>query len=93
MGFLEARIATAALLTVKGDITVESANQAIKSVKDFKTDILCQPWYYGDAPLHIPNNVDRTTTPKDGVMVQNEDCFPISDAEPDIAKVRGFESQ
>ena len=93
MGFLEARIATAALLTVKGDVTVESANQAIRAVKDFKTDILCRPWYYGDAPLHIPNNVDRTTTPKDGVMVQDEDCFQISDAEPDIAKVRGFESQ
>jgi branched-chain amino acid transport system substrate-binding protein len=93
MGFLEAKIATTALLTVKGDITVESANQAIRAVKDFKTDILCQPWYYGDAPLHIPNNVDRTTTPKDGVMVQDEDCFKISDAEPDIAKVRQFESQ
>jgi hypothetical protein len=26
-------------------------------------------------------------------MVQNEDCFQISDAEPDIAKVRQFESQ
>jgi len=62
-------------------------------VKDFKTDILCSPWYYGDAPLHIPNNVDRTTTPKDGVMVQDEDCFQISDAEPDIAKVRQIEQQ
>jgi branched-chain amino acid transport system substrate-binding protein len=93
MGFLEAKIATTALLTVKGDVTVESANAAIRAVKDFKTDILCQPWYYGDAPLHIPNNVDRTTTPKDGVMVQDEDCFKISDAEPDIAKVRQFESQ
>ena len=93
MGFLEARIATDALLSVKGDITVESANKAIREVKDFETDIICSPWYYGDAPLHIPNNVDRTTTPKDGVMVQNEDCFEISDAEPDIAKVREIESQ
>jgi branched-chain amino acid transport system substrate-binding protein len=93
MGFLEARIATDALLSVKGDVTVESANKAIRAVKDFETDILCSPWYYGDAPLHIPNNVDRTTTPKDGVMVQNEDCFEISDAEPDIAKVREIESQ
>jgi branched-chain amino acid transport system substrate-binding protein len=93
MGFLEARIATDALLSVKGDVTVESANKAIREVKDFETDILCSPWYYGDAPLHIPNNVDRTTTPKDGVMVQNEDCFEISDAEPDIAKVREIESQ
>jgi branched-chain amino acid transport system substrate-binding protein len=93
MGFLEARIATEALQSVKGDVTVESANEAIRNVKDFETDILCEPWTYGDAPLHIPNNVDRTTTPKDGVMVQNEDCFEISDAEPDIKKAREFEQQ
>jgi branched-chain amino acid transport system substrate-binding protein len=93
MGFVMGAITTKALLTVKGDVTVESANAAIRAVKDFKTDILCSPWYYGDAPLHIPNNVDRTTTPKDGVMVQDEDCFEISDAEPDIAKVREIESQ
>ena len=93
MGFLEARIATDALQGIKGDVTVESANEAIRNVKDFETDILCEPWYYGDAPLHIPNNVDRTTTPKDGVMVQNEDCFPISDAEPDIKQVREIEQQ
>jgi len=93
MGFVMGAITTKALLTVKGDVTVESANAAIRAVKDFKTDILCSPWYYGDAPLHIPNNVDRTTTPKDGVMVQDEDCFQISDAEPDIAKVRQIEQQ
>ena len=93
MGFVMGAIATKALLSVKGDITVESANKAIRAVKDYKTDILCSPWYYGDGPLHIPNNVDRTTTPKDGVMVQDEDCFEISDAEPDIAKVRENESQ
>ena len=45
---------------IKGEFTVESVNEAIKNVKDFKTDILCKPWYYGDAPLHIPNNTDRT---------------------------------
>ena len=64
--------------------TAESVNEAFKNVKDFKTDILCKPWYYGDAPLHIPNNTDRTTTPKDGKMVQKEDCFPISDVDPAI---------
>ncbi len=93
MGFVMGAITTTALLTIDGDVTVESANKAIRAVKDFKTDILCSPWYYGDAPLHIPNNVDRTTTPKDGVMVQDEDCFEISDAEPDIARVREIESQ
>jgi branched-chain amino acid transport system substrate-binding protein len=93
MGFVEAKIATDALLGIDGDITPETANQALVDTKDFQTDILCKPWYYGKAPLHIPNNVDRTTTPKDGKMVVQEDCFPISDADPDIAKVRAIEKE
>ena len=71
----------------------ESVNEAFKNVKDFKTDILCKPWYYGDAPLHIPNNIDRTTTPKDGKMVEKEDCFPISDVDPAITQVREIEAK
>ena len=93
MGFVRARSPPTALLTIKGDTTRESVNEAFKDVKDFKTDILCKPWYYGDAPLHIPNNVDRTTTPKDGVMVQKEDCFPISDVDPAIKQVRGHRGE
>ena len=61
-------------------------------MKDFKTDILCKPWYYGNAPLHIPNNTDRTTTPKGGVMVEKEGCFAISDVDPAIAQVRKIEA-
>ena len=62
-------------------------------MKDFKTDILCKPWYYGDAPLHIPNHTDRTTTPRDGVMVQKEDCFEISNVDPDIKRVEEIEAK
>jgi branched-chain amino acid transport system substrate-binding protein len=91
MGFLEARIATDALLKVKGDFTPDSVNAAFKGVKNFKTDILCKPWYYGNGPLHIPNNTDRTTTPQGGKMVQKEDCFAISDVDPAIAQVRKIE--
>jgi branched-chain amino acid transport system substrate-binding protein len=93
MGFIEARIATEALQGVEGDYTKESVNEAFKNVKNFKTDILCQPWYYGDAPLHIPNNVDRTVTPKGGVMVEAEDCFEISDVDPAIKQVREIEAK
>lgn len=93
MGFLEARIATEALLGVQGEYTKESVNEAFKNVKNFETDILCQPWYYGEAPLHIPNNVDRTVTPEGGVMVEAEDCFEISDVDPAIAQVREIEAE
>jgi branched-chain amino acid transport system substrate-binding protein len=91
MGFVEAAIATKALLGVSGDITAETANKAFKDVKDFKTDILCKPWYYGDGPTHIPNNTDWTTTPQGGKMVIKEDCFPISDIDPGIKEVRDWE--
>jgi branched-chain amino acid transport system substrate-binding protein len=93
MGFTEAAIATKALLGVKGEFTVESVNKAFKDVKGFKTDILCKPWYYGDGPTHVPNNVDRTVTPQGGKMVQNEDCFPIADVDPGIAAVRKWEQE
>jgi branched-chain amino acid transport system substrate-binding protein len=93
MGFVQARIATEALSKVKGDYTKASVNKAFEDVKGFKTDILCSPWYYGDAPLHLPNNVDRTVTPKGGTMVQNEDCFPISAVDPAIKQVRGLEKK
>ena len=93
MGFIEARIATEALLGVEGEYTKESVNEAFKNVKNFETDILCEPWYYGDAPLHLPNNVDRTVTPEGGVMVQAEDCFEISDVDPAVAQVREIEAK
>ena len=93
MGFVEAQIAVSALKTIKGEYTADAVNKAFKAVKGFKTGILCKPWYYGNAPLHIPNNTDRTVTPQGGHMVQNENCFPISDADPDIAKVRKIEQQ
>jgi branched-chain amino acid transport system substrate-binding protein len=93
MGFVEAAIATKALLGVKGSITPETANQAFKAVKNFKTDILCKPWYYGDGPTHVPNNTDRTTTPQGGKMVEKEGCFDISDIDPGIAAVRKWEQE
>jgi branched-chain amino acid transport system substrate-binding protein len=93
MGFVMGAIATKALLGVQGDYTVKSVNDAFKNVKDFKTDILCKPWYYGDGPTHVPNNTDRTTTPKDGKMVEKEGCFAISDIDPGIKQVRDWESQ
>lgn len=94
MGFTMAQQLVMALGAVKGDsYTIKTVNQAIKNIKGFKTDMLCRPWYYGEAPLHLPNNVDWTTTPKNGKMVIKEDCFEISAADPAIAQVRKIEKE
>jgi branched-chain amino acid transport system substrate-binding protein len=93
MGFTEARIAVSALLNAKTPYNLRNVNEAFAGVRNYHTDILCAPWYFGKIPLHIPNNVDLTVTPNHGKMVIKENCFPISAADPDIAKVRALEKK
>ncbi|MBV9466737.1 MAG: ABC transporter substrate-binding protein [Solirubrobacterales bacterium] len=88
MGFLLGKFSTQALETIKGPVTIASANAAFKSIKDQKTELLCQPWVYGPYPLHIPNNADFTTTPDNGKMVTAQGCFDVSSADPQIAAYR-----
>jgi branched-chain amino acid transport system substrate-binding protein len=88
MGFLLGKFSVDALNTVKGAYTIKSVNAAFKAIKDEKTELLCQPWVYGDYPLHIPNNADFTTTPENGKMVTAQPCFNISAADPQIAAYR-----
>jgi branched-chain amino acid transport system substrate-binding protein len=88
MGFAEAEIMVHALESVQGAYTVASVNAAIKAVSDFDTGMLCQGWTYGNFPMHIPNNVDYTTTPENGQMVTAQGCTPISSADPQIAAYR-----
>ena len=57
MGFMAGKFATQALLNVKGPVTAKSYNAAVRALKNQKTDMLCKPWYVGNAlPYHIPNN-------------------------------------
>jgi branched-chain amino acid transport system substrate-binding protein len=88
MGFVEAELASKALQSVKGPYTIQSVNQAFKNIKDFKTEMLCQPWTYGPYSLHIPNNADFTTTPNNGQMVTAQGCTLISASDPQIAQYR-----
>ena len=41
--------------------------------------------------MHLPNNVDYTTTPRNGKMVIKDGCIPIAEADPAIAQVRKIE--
>jgi branched-chain amino acid transport system substrate-binding protein len=91
MGFVEAKIATAALLNMKAPYTLPRVNAAFAAVRNFRTDVLCSPWYFGRVNVHIPNNTDRTVTPSNGKMVVKEPCFKISAADPDIAAARAVE--
>jgi branched-chain amino acid transport system substrate-binding protein len=89
MGYLLGKFSVGALDTVTAPYTIANVNAAFKAIKDQKTDLLCQPWVYGDYPLHIPNNADFTTTPDNGKMVTAQGCFNVSSADPQIAQYRG----
>ncbi|HEY2320666.1 MAG TPA: ABC transporter substrate-binding protein [Solirubrobacteraceae bacterium] len=87
MGFLDAEMAVAALEKVKGAYTLKSVNNAFKAINNYKTEMLCQPFTYGNYSEHIPNNTDYTVTPSSsgGAMVVAQGCTPISSSDPQIA--------
>jgi branched-chain amino acid transport system substrate-binding protein len=88
MGYLLGKFSVDALQKVSGPYTIQSVNAAFKNIKDEKTELLCQPWVYGNYPLHIPNNADFTTTPDNGKMVTAQGCFNVSSNDPQIAQYR-----
>jgi branched-chain amino acid transport system substrate-binding protein len=95
MGYLAGRVATDALMGIQGEITKESVNEAFRGVKNFVSDIWCQPWYFDSGTgANVSNNVDLTVAPRDGAMVQLEDCFKIAEL-PDnnLAEIRQAEEE
>jgi branched-chain amino acid transport system substrate-binding protein len=93
-GFVVGQLTVQALLSIKSKTyTKATVNAAIESLKDFKTDMLCKPWYYGNANFHLPNNTDYTVWPQNGTMqiVPKSGCLPISTADPEVGQVRAIE--
>ena len=95
MGYLAGRVATDALLGIEGDITKESVNAAFKGVKNFVSDIWCKPWYFDSTTgFNVSNNTDLTVVPRDGTMVQTEECFDIAELPGNpLAEIRAAEQE
>ena len=75
-------------------VTAASYNKAARSLKNVKTDILCKPWYVGNAlPYHIPNNTDITVDYKDGKVVVKEKCFNIAPVDKELVQTRVWEKK
>jgi branched-chain amino acid transport system substrate-binding protein len=93
MGFVAAKMFTDTVLKLPEDqLNKEGINKALLDIKNYKTDVLCKPWYFQKMDKHVPNNNDRTVTPKDGKMVEAEGCTDIPDSYPDLKYVREFEA-
>ena len=88
------REATKALLSINGPVTAKSYNAAARKLKNVKTDMLCKPWYVGNAlPYHIPSNWDITVDYKDGKVVLKEKCFAIAAVDAELAQTRVWEKK
>ena len=93
MGFMDAKFATIALLSIKGAITAKSYNNAVRALKNLKTDMLCKPLYVGNLAYHIPNNWDITVDYKGGKVVVKEKCFAIQPVDKAITQTRAWEKK
>jgi len=94
MGYMDAKFSTIALLNIKGAITAKSYNLAVRNLKDIKTDMLCKPWYVGNAlPYHIPNNTDITVDYKAGQVVVKQGCFDIYPVDKQLTQTRIWEKK
>jgi branched-chain amino acid transport system substrate-binding protein len=79
MGFLSARVAVQAMLGIKGAVDPKTINAAIAKVKDYKSDMLCKPWYFGAGQdFHLANNATRMVAIKNGALVPAGGCFDIA---------------
>ena len=94
MGFMDAKFAVAALLSVKGEVTAASYNKAVRALKNVKTTMLCKPWYVGNnLAYHIPNNTDITVTYKGGQVVTEDKCIAIQAVDPELTQTRAWEKK
>lgn len=93
MGYMDADFATKALLSIKGPITAKSYNNAVRALKDVKTDMLCKPWYVGNLAYHIPNNTDITVDYKGGDVVTRTGCTAIAPVDAAITQTRVWEKK
>jgi len=93
MGFLDAKFATNALLSIKGAITKTSYNIAVKGLKNQHTDMLCEPWYVGNLPYHIPNNANIIVDYKNKNVVVRNGCTKFEAVDPAITQTRLWEKQ
>jgi branched-chain amino acid transport system substrate-binding protein len=90
-GYLAAKVATDALLGIKGPVDRKSVFTAFQSVHNVHTDMLCAPWYFGPGDRHQPNHSGRVALLTNGGFKVLTDCFQSKDA--DLADVLKLEAK
>lgn len=90
-GHLAARVATDALLSIKGPIDRKAVYNAIVGTKNWKSDMLCAPWYFGTGERHQPNHTGRASMLVAGGFKTLTQCYQSKDSE--LADVQALEAK
>ncbi|WP_214316841.1 ABC transporter substrate-binding protein [Nonomuraea sediminis] len=89
-GFLAAKIFVDTLSKAQGPLDRASVGRAIAGIKDFKSDLLCAPWYFGQAQRHNANHVTRYVKITGDGWQAAKDCTPTQD--PDLKPILAAEA-
>lgn len=95
MGYVTARIAEKALMSIKNpdDISRKTLTAALQNMTPYATDIFCAPWYWGgpDATIHQGNHITSIYGYIDGQFKQIEGCH--ADADPGLGPIIALEKK
>lgn len=91
-GYLAARVTAETLIKLDpAKIDRPTVTAALRGVTRFESDILCRPWYIGDAPRHNANNSGPVAMVKDGKLIAKPGCIDAED--PELADVHEYEKK
>jgi branched-chain amino acid transport system substrate-binding protein len=91
-GYLAARAATEALLKLDpAKIDRDTVTAAFRGIKGFKSDILCDGWYFGPGAQHVANHAGSVAVIKGGGFETVASCLELDD--PEIADALKIERE
>lgn len=77
-GYISAKFFVEALLELDAEsIDRATVSAAIRGITNAKSDLLCAPYYVGDADRHMPNHAGRMVSYTGGAFEVVRDCFDI----------------
>ncbi|MYA88065.1 MAG: ABC transporter substrate-binding protein [Boseongicola sp. SB0662_bin_57] len=80
-GYISARFFVDALLELDPEtISRASVTEAIRGIVGAESDLLCGPYYVGEADRHMPNHEGRMVVYRNGAFELVRDCYDIDSA-------------
>ena len=92
-GYVSAKFFVDALLAMEADtITRETVTEAIKGIVGVTSDLLCDPYYVGEADRHMPNHAGRMVKFTGTGFETVRDCYDIDSSylEPILAQEKAL---